>query len=372
MTDEQNKICQIANDYSIGLMIGAAGSGKTSATKALIKMLDSYGKTYLLLAPTGIAAKRLRESTGRSASTIHMALAKNDFEDTYDYIIIDEMSCVGVHLLATVFSVIPLTTKIIFVCDNAQLASISCGNIVEDILNANIIPTTTLTKIFRYGTSGIATIATNTRMGDVEGRGGIDFSDNDYTYIDIDNDKALDQVVEAYNNLLLNGYNRNEILILCPFNKSTLGTYTINNAIQEQFNNNAIVGEGKVMNGDIGIVRHIDYLNYDAKVNRWTNYNIYVQFDEDMIVYTPKDINNLLLGYCISIHKSQGTQAKAIISIIGKNHKSLTTRNLLYVAVSRAQEKLIEIGDKDCISKGLEKVETIDRTTWLGDLLTKS
>ena len=139
-----------------------------------------------------------------------------------------------------------------------------------------------------------------------------------------------------------------------------------------QENEYVIVGEGKVMNGDIGIVRHIDYLNYDAKADRWTNYNIYVQFDEDMIVYTPKDINNLLLGYCISIHKSQGTQAKAIISIIGKNHKSLTTRNLLYVAVSRAQEKLIEIGDKDCISKGLEKVETVDRTTWLGDLLTKS
>lgn len=414
MTDEQNQICQIANDKSIGMMIGPAGSGKTSATKALIEMLDAYGKTYILLAPTGIAAKRLRESTKRLASTIHMALTRNDFkQENFDYVIIDEMSCVGVHLLSAVFNNISENTKVIFICDNAQLASISCGNIVEDIINSHTMPTTELTKIFRYGTSGIATIATNTREGKIDGRD-IDFTENDYKCVDIDSKLPLEQIVEEYNNLLFEGYTRNDILILCPYNKSSLGTYTINEAIQKEYNthedgitievkgkavkqicykvgdrvinihNNykAVVADineqgiytptekiSPIMNGDIGVIRGIDFIEKNETNGLWTKYNIYVQFDEVMICFTPKEIKNLLLGYCISVHKSQGTQAKAIITVIGKNHKYLVTRNLLYVAVSRAQEKLIEIVNKDCVEQGLEKVETIDRSTWLADLL---
>ena len=413
MTDEQVQICRIANDKSIGMMIGCAGSGKTTATKALIKMLDEYGKSYILLAPTGIAAKKLRESTHRPASTIHMALTREDFVcEQFDYVIIDEMSCVGVHLLSDVFNNIKDTTKVIFICDNAQLASISCGNIVQDIINANIIPTTELTKIFRYGTSGIATIATNTRNGKIEGRGDIKFADVDYKYVDI-NTNPLNQVIEEYNNLLLNGYTKNDILILCPYNKSSLGTYTINEAIQTQYNTNTeeIVIDVKnkavqqihykvgdrvinihnnyrttvadiddngeyaptekltpIMNGDIGVIRHIDFIEQNDK-GKWVKYNLYIQFDEEMVCFTPKEIKNLLLGYCISVHKSQGTQAKAIISVIGKNHSRLVSRNLLYVAVSRAQEKLVEIVYKDCVEKGLDRIETIDRRTWLGDLL---
>lgn len=415
MTDEQIQICRIANDKSIGMLIGPAGSGKTTATKALINMLDAYGKTYYLLAPTGIAAKKLRESTERMASTIHMALTRDDLTDiVYDYIIIDEMSCVGVHLLSAVFNCIPKTTKVIFICDNAQLASISCGNIVEDMINANIMPVVKLTKIFRYGTSGIATIATNTRNGIIEGRGDIEFKDVDYKYFDIDTKFPLKQITDEYNNLLLNGYKRQDILILCPFNKSSLGSYTINEAIQKQYNKNSKeivikiqnkdiknihykvgdrvinihnnykslvaekneIGEyeitgatSPVMNGDIGTIVDIDFIKQDEITQQWIDYNLYIQFDEAVICFSPKDMKNLLLGYCISVHKSQGTQSKAVIVVIGKNHTHMVTRNLLYVAVSRAQEKLVEIAYKDCVASGLKKVETIERSTWLEELL---
>ena len=408
MTDEQNTICQIANDESIGMMIGCAGTGKTTATKALIKMLETYNKSYILLAPTGIAAKKLKESTHRMAYTIHMALAQDKFiTEEYDYIIIDEMSCVGVNLLATVLKSVPNTTKIILICDNAQLASIACGNIVENIIDSGIMPTAKLTHIFRYGTSGITTIATNTRNGNFSGRENSKYSDNDYKYIEIENRNPISQIVTEYNNLLLDGYNRNDILILCPFNKSTLGTYVINEAIQQNFNTNQkelvikvknrpvseihfkvgdrvintlnnyhvsvvdIDGTGEyidsgmetgIMNGDIGIIRDIEILD--------TTYNLYIQFDEHIVKFTPKETAHLLLGYCISIHKCQGTSAKAIITVIGKNHKHMVTRNLLYVAVSRAENKLVEIVDKDCVLGGLDKVETIDRATWLEDMLS--
>lgn len=408
MTEEQNQICRIANDESIGMMVGVAGSGKSQATKALVQMLDNYGKTYCLLAPTGIAAKRLKEVTHRNASTIHKALAQETFlNQIFDYIIIDEMSCVGVMLLSEVFNLIPLTTKIIFICDNAQLASIACGNVVEDIINSGKMPTTTLTKIFRYGTSGIATIATNTRNGKIDGRNN-NYNDNDYKCVEISK-APLQQIADEYSNLLLENFDKNDILILCPYNKSSLGTYTINAEIQNKFNQNHTneitiktnrkeikeicyrVGDkviniknnykadkaqlmddgtyeiipmvGKVMNGDIGIIRSIEQIDKN-------NYHIYVQFDDGIIVYSPKTINCLLLGYAISCHKSQGSQAKAVISVIGKNHSNLITRNLLYVAVTRAQNKLVEIVDKDSISVGLNKVENVERTTWLQDLLS--
>ena len=124
--------------------------------------------------------------------------------------------------------------------------------------------------------------------------------------------------------------------------------------------------EGKmtaIMNGDIGVIREFAYNESTGAAS------FVVQFDERLVYFGQKDLKNLLLGYCISVHKSQGSQAKAIISVIGKNHKKMVTRNLLYVAVSRAQEKLIEIVDKDCISDGLTREETVERTTWLKDFL---
>ena len=116
------------------------------------------------------------------------------------------------------------------------------------------------------------------------------------------------------------------------------------------------------MNGDIGVVR-------DIVMGDNNTTSIYVQFDERLVEFSPQDTANLLLGYCISVHKSQGSQAKAIISVIGRNHRKMVTRNLLYVAVSRAQEKLVEIVDEDSVSKGLEVVETVERTTWLKEFL---
>lgn len=409
MTDEQINLCKIANDESIGMLIGPGGTGKSTSTRALIEMLDYYGKTYVLLAPTGIAAKKLSESTRRQAYTIHMALARNLLNiDVYDYVIIDEMSCVGVELLAHVFKEIPQTTKCIFVCDASQLASISCGNIVQDIIDSNVVKIAKLTKVFRYGTSGIATIATNTRNGIDDGREDV-YNDNDYKCVEIENgEEALEQIIDNYKDLIKEGYDKKDILILCPFNKSIIGSYTINQAIQKEFNgsnkqvsfplnlkgvpikeltfkvgdmvintkNNYQMklveeqfdgywgcGTTAVMNGDIGVVRDI-VVNQDN--NKTT---IYVQFEEKLVEFSSTDLSSLLLGYCISVHKSQGSQAKAIISVIGKNHKKMITRNLLYVAVSRAQEKLIEIIDKDSVSSGLKIVETIERTTWLKDFL---
>ena len=126
-------------------------------------MLEANNYTYTLLAPTGISSKRLREATGREAQTIHMFLTMGD--NVGDYLICDECSMCSVHLLSMLFDKITDRTKIILIADPSQLASIACGNIVEDMLDSGIVPVCNLTKVFRYNTSGIITIATDVRNG---------------------------------------------------------------------------------------------------------------------------------------------------------------------------------------------------------------
>lgn len=400
-TDEQAEILRLASEQSVAILNGSAGTGKSSCTKALIKMLDYYHKSYLLLAPTGVAAKRLAQATGREASTIHMFLARLNLE-AYDYVLIDEFSMVGVELFAKLLKNIGSSPKLILVCDNAQLASISCGNLIQDMIDSGIVPRANLTKVFRYGEGGIATIATDTRNGINSNR---KVAYEDYEFLSLSD--AIDQVVVEYGKLLNQGYTKDNILVLCPFNKSNIGTYALNNAIQQQYNNHVgnetfielptkekmkfkvgdkvintrnnynakylelneedgnyyECGTVPIMNGDMGYIRSI----LIDKENAYTK--LLVEFDCGMVAFENSDISDLLLGYAISVHKSQGTQAKAVIVVLAKSHANMMSRNLLYVAESRAQEKLIEIANTECIEKALTIEENKSRDTWLKDLL---
>lgn len=400
-TDEQKQILELANRYKVCMLRGYGGSGKSTVMKSLVLMLEAHHKSYRQLAPTGKAAKRLRETTGRKASTIHMLLACADKVDD-DFVILDEFSMVGVHLLSLLFNICSKNTRFVFVCDEAQLASISCGNVTQDIIDSGIMPTATLTKIFRYGTSGLATIATDTRNGGLGPRQNSTFSD--YQFIPI-NDKPIKQILDSYQTLL-DKYNKDDIMILSPFNKSPTGTVAINKAIQSRYNPNpdtkairkSSFGEKimfksgdkvinthneynmpcfltdddgslvestdrtiSVMNGDIGYIRYIKETDRGIIMA--------VEFDTGMAqVYGPY-MNNLLLGYAISIHKSQGSEAKAVIMITSPMHKRMLSSNLLYVADSRAKEQLIEIGDIETIKEGLKRHEQKERETWLCKLL---
>ena len=325
----------------------------------------------------------------------------NEAPITEDFVIVDEMSMVGVELLSRLFDKCTKKTRFIFVCDEAQLASISCGNVVQDIIDSGLVPTATLTKIFRYGTSGLATVATDTREGHIGPRQNGQFSD--YRFIPIQ-DNSIPQILEYYESLL-NKYSKDDIMVLSPFNKGPSGTIAINNAIQSRYNPNpdthalrklptgdtimfkvgdkvinthneynmpcfltdddgSLVESGSsisVMNGDIGYVRYIKETDKGI--------HMAVEFDTGMAdIYGPY-MNNLLLGYSISVHKSQGSEAKAVIVITSPMHKRMLSSNLLYVADSRAKEQLIEIGDIETIKEGLKRHENKERETWLCELL---
>lgn len=390
LTDEQAQILEMACNQDVMMLTGSAGTGKSATTKAIIEMLEANNYTYTLLSPTGIAAKRLREATGREASTIHMFLACDG--NLGDYVLIDEMSMVSVHLLSMLFDKVTDHTKIIFIADPSQLASIACGNIVEDMLDSGIVPVCNLTKVFRYNTSGIITIATDVRNGVNDH---LTDTFTDYKFIETDT-LVIKQIKQEYARLLADGYSKDDVLILSPFNKGDVGSLAINAAIQVKFNPNELSKVGHtvndtpiyfkvgdkvinkkneyamplvddntafVANGDIGTVMEI--------VPDEKEPYIIVRYDCGDCIVDKAHIKNTLLAYAISIHSCQGSQAKAVIVVIDRGHVRMLSRNLCYTAVSRAQERLILIGDEAAIQEGLKVQEEKERNTELKEMLIK-
>jgi exodeoxyribonuclease V alpha subunit len=391
LTDEQAQILEMACKQDVMMLTGSAGVGKSATTKAIIEMLEANNYTYTLLSPTGIAAKRLREATGREASTIHMFLTCGG--NLGDYVLIDEMGIVSVHLLSMLFDKVTDRTKIIFIADPSQLVSIACGNIVEDMLDSGIVPVCNLTKVFRYNTSGIITIATDVRNGANEH---LTDTFTDYKFIETDT-LVIKQIEQEYARLLADGYSKDDVLILSPFNKGDVGSLAINAAIQAKFNPNELSTVGHTVN-DTPIYFKVD----DKVINKKNEYSMPLIDDDDTAFVANGDIGtvmeimpdekepymivrydcgdcvvdkahikNTLLAYAISIHSCQGSQAKAVIVVINRSHVRMLSRNLCYTAVSRAQGKLVLIGDVAAIQEGLKVQEEKIRDTELKEMLIK-
>ena len=375
--------------------------GKSSTVRALLRMLEHAGKNYTLLAPTGVATKVLKKLTGRDAQTIAMNLVCG--ERLKDFVIVDEFSLVNIHTVAALFDKIQPTNRIVLVCDSAQLAPIGAGNPLQDMLSSKLVPTVTLTKVFRYGQGGIATYSTDAK----------DCKDLDIKQVFTDTtvanltktDDIFKATIQAYKTALEKGYKRSEILCLCPFNKSKIGTVAINNAIQAEINNKAntkisFTKEGIgvtfkigdrvinkrnnyhahawdnkitaqeifIANGDIGTIIGEDIV-YDDETEAILDYHLIVRFDNGTVALDKKECKNLLLGYCISVHSSQGSQAPCVIFVSSSMHSSMLTSNLVYVALSRAQKELTIIGDCDTINEGIKIKENFLRDTWLKEML---
>lgn len=406
MTDEQMGALNIVKSYSTGMLCGCAGTGKSSSVNAIVKYLESINKTYVLLAPTGCAAKRLTETTGRKASTIHMWMIGGGICSA-DVVLIDEFSMVGIDLFSMALDHVSDETKIFMVCDPSQLASISCGNLAQNIIDSGIIPITRLTKVFRYNSSGIATVVTDTRNGVPSSIESEQFDDYIFEEQASNSSDVLDQIKEAYAYFLDKGYGMKDILCLCPYNKGELGTRVINAMLQQEFNDHEFTG--------VGYETQYESVNFkigDKVINKRNNYNaqiydpdympeydefgnlvpnttfiangdigtvvdvddedLVVAFDESTIVFSGEEIKHLRLAYAISVHSSQGSESPVVIALMLRQHLYMINRNIEYVAFSRAKTELCIIGDTRTIANGMKEVQNLERDTWLKELLTQN
>ena len=254
LSDEQMNAVKYLCKYNISILNGAGGTGKSFSTQAVINMLEDNGKRYELFSPTGKAAKVLSGFTGRRASTIHRGLGYNprdgwaynqDCKLCCDVVIVDECSMVDVSLFAHLIDAIDFNrTKLMLIGDNAQLPSVGCGNLFHDFMHSKAIPTTTLTKVFRYGEGGVSTVATDTRFcktyldASMKNKATWFGKNKDYVFIDLAKEDVPKNAVALYKKLLKNGEHMEDIQVLTAKNIGEYGTAKLNNMIQKAVNKN--------------------------------------------------------------------------------------------------------------------------------------
>ena len=408
LTSEQFKTMGYVYKHNIAMLVGYAGAGKSSSSKALINALDAHNKKCLLLAPTGRAAKVLSGFTGRDAMTIHRGLGYNPkFGWTYneenplevDVVIADESSMIDIYLFSTLLKAINFSkTKLLLIGDDAQIPSVSAGNILYDLLAWGKIPTVRLDKIFRYGSGGVLTVATDIRESNKylsESKEPQVFGDDkSYTFFPVAQEKMVKYAVMLYKKLLSQGVEPEDILVMSAYNVGDYGTTVINKILQNIVNPNPkkkiVFGESEYRLNDIVMCVQNDYkaVRYNEE---WINENdvafiangesgkvidithnaMVVKYETETIYYVKSNLKILRLSYCYSIHKAQGGSSKVTILISPKAHTYMLNSNILYVAVTRTREKCYHLGEERTIGTAIKKKENFDRKTNLPMFLEK-
>ena len=389
---EQLEAVRRAAKNKIFVLTGGPGTGKTTVLQVIVAFFRERGLNVTLAAPTGRAAARMGSISGIAARTIHRLLefrpsaggftfmknAENPIDT--DVIILDEVSMIDIMLMKSFLAAVRRDTVLIFVGDSNQLPSVGPGNVLSDLISCPHIPHVQLTRIFRQSAmSRIVTAAHEIINGDVpvfENAA----SDNCFLMIEDDPQKCLDTIVDLVNRRLPARYNLNpmtDIQVLSPMHKGTLGTVNLNIALQSALNksrekitagqytfmlgdrviqtkNNYDLG---VFNGDIGFITAI---SADGAA---------ITFDKTPVIYEDRDLDQIIPAYCISIHKSQGSEFRAVVIPVSTQHFIMLQRNLFYTALTRARDLCVFIGSSRALSIAVNNDKALTRNSRLRELI---
>lgn len=409
--DEKQKEAIIkAVEKGILILTGGPGTGKTTTLNGILRLFESDGLDVVLTAPTGRAAKRMSEITGREAKTIHRLLEvewdkndnphfKHNMQDPLkaDAVIVDELSMVDISLFSSLLNALPLGCRLVMVGDSDQLPAVGAGNVLHDLIRSEKLPVVELKKVFRQAMK--SRIVTNAhdivagKMPDLETR------DNDFFFMKRNNSNSVvATIAELCSKRLPDAYGFdpfNDIQVLCPSRKGECGSVNINKVLQAVLNPPSkskkevslagkILREGdKVMqiknnydilwtkggdegsgifNGDIGIIEKIDNISSAFSVN----------FEDRIAVYSFENANEIEHAYAITVHKSQGNEFKAVVMPVFNVIPNLCYRNLLYTAVTRAKNIMVLIGSADVVYNMTANNSRTKRYTALKHFLAES
>lgn len=392
------------------LLTGGPGTGKTTVIKGIVEL---YGELHgcsldpkdynsenpfpvLLVAPTGRAAKRMSESTGLPAVTIHRLLGWNGVEGfSHDednpingkLLIVDEVSMVDVWLANQLFKTLPEHIQVVLVGDEDQLPSVGPGQVLKDLLASEVLPTVRLTDIYRQSEgSSIIELAHDIKRGNLPPD--ISSPKKDRSFLKCYQNQVLEVVRQVSDNAKKKGFSVKDIQVLAPMYRGPAGIDSLNVMLQELFNppvhgkrelkyGDIIYRRGdkvlqlvnqpenNVFNGDIGEIESIFY----AKENTEKQDMVVINFEGNEVTYTKQDLNQITHAYCCSIHKSQGSEFPIVILPIVKGYYRMLRRNLIYTAITRAKNFLILCGEEDALRQGVHRASDTNRQTTLCEKL---
>ena len=403
--DSQKDAILGAFENGIEIITGGPGTGKTTIIKCIIEIYENNGMKVLLAAPTGRAAKRMTESTGREAKTIHRLLEMGVSEDENsffgrgegeplegDVIIIDEASMIDIMLMNSLLKAIKLGTRVIIVGDVDQLPSVGPGNVLRDLINSNFIKVVRLNEIFRQGKESMIILnAHRINNGELPY---LNKKDGDFFFDNRENNESILQTILDLVNRRIPMFNSKwnkvkDIQILSPTRKGILGIENLNNELQAILNPpdkykkerkfkdfifrvgdkvmqtknnyslkwNRIGGYGDnegvgIFNGDMGFIESIDEENNTITV---------IFDDERRIVYDNVYVEELELAYAITIHKSQGSEFKVVIIPTFMGSAFLMNRNILYTGITRAKELVVVVGSQKALKYMVDNTNSMER-----------
>ena len=369
------------------VLTGGPGTGKTTTTHGIISLFKASGMEVLLAAPTGRAAKRMSEATGLEAKTIHRLLEckppegykKNEDSPLEgDVLIIDEASMIDIILMYNLLKAVPDHMILIIVGDIDQLPSVGAGNVLQDIIASNVVPTIKLERIFRQAMgSQIITNAHKINKGEnPDLRGGK--TSNFFFMEQEENEGVINTIINLCVKRLPNYYHVNpikDIQILTPMQRSETGAANLNTVLQAALNPNTLClkrgateyrlhdkvmqirnnYDKEVFNGDVGFISAIDL---DAKTLK-------VNFDDREVEYEVLELDELVLAYATTIHKAQGSEYPIVIMPFTFSHYVMLQRNLLYTGITRAKKVVILVGNRNAIYMAVKNMTVKNRNTLL-------
>lgn len=394
-------ITSLNNNFTI--TTGGPGTGKTTIIKGIIRMLVDTchisPQNIALLAPTGRASRKLMEVCNIPAYTIHKYLGWDKDNNTFshneinvckeEYIIVDEASMIDTMLMFSLLKGTRLDSKFIFIGDYYQLPSVSQGQVLKDMIDSEVLDVIKLNNLYRQKDGNyIIDLAHEIKNKEL--------SDNfltkkeDYNFIEVDNDYVLTSIKDIILKALEKGYREKDIQVLAPMYKSQNGIDNLNKMLQEIFNpksndkNELTVGnktyregdkvlelvndsDNSISNGDLGYI--INITNKEKNGNKKNE--IIVDFDGNIVSFSPDKFINITHGYAISVHKSQGGEFNMVIIPFVNSFKRMLYNKLIYTAVTRAKSKLILIGSREAFVYGVNNDYVNNRKTTLKEMLIK-
>lgn len=394
LNEEQQAGVLACMQNKITIITGGPGTGKTTLIKKLLYVLDQNNMLYSLAAPTGRAAKRITEGTGRHASTLHRLLdfdfATYTFKHneqnalTLNFLIIDEASMIDIFLGHSILRALPLNAHLILIGDVDQLPSVGAGNFLNDIIASNTVTCVRLKQIFRQAQDSLIVVNAHKINNGEFPTTFLPDAKRDFFFIKEENPENLPTHLTRIFTTGLAKYHipTDQAIVLTPMNRGVAGTQKLNYDMQQILNpietpkqyayhgqtfkiNDRVMQirnnyDKKVFNGDIGTVHDIDL---EDRV-------LFVAFDQQIIDYDFTELDELVLAYAVTIHKSQGSEYAAVIIPIFMQHFMLLQRNLIYTGITRAKKLCIFIGQSKAIGMAIKNNKGVERITFLQEFLT--
>ena len=394
VTYDEVQIAAIRQAIASKVMVltGGPGTGKTTTTRAIIAALEAAKLRILLAAPTGRAAKRMSEATGKEAKTIHRLLEYNPQEGCNrnadnplegDVLIVDECSMIDLMLMYFLVKAIPPHMRLVMVGDTDQLPSVGAGNVLRDIILSNVVPVVRLTRIFRQAQSSRIVMNAHAinqgRFPDISNGLQTDF----FFLPQSDAETVVKDIVALVRDRLPRAYKvrSSQIQVLSPMQRGTLGTVNLNRALQEALN----PGKGGLVRGAVSFRRGDRVMqlknNYDRDVYNGDmghivsidreEQSLKVSFDGREVDYDGSDLDELTLSYATTIHKSQGSEFPIVVMPVLMAHFVMLQRNLIYTGITRAKKICVLVGETKALNTAIRNVSSLQRYTRLSQRLAE-